>query len=316
MSRVSLLLPAWSALRGAIENTPRLAKRLAQAELLVHPERGRDAQLLRHFEVRPRRLPAAALHRLLDANDAHLNAWLRCDPAHVRADGSLLRLFAVGESLALSEHDAHELLSALRPLFGDSGCPLSAPAPHRWYAAIDRVGQMPDMSTPEQALGEDVLGHLPQGAEGLRWRRLWNESQVILHHHPVNQRRVERGERAVNSLWFWGAGRLPDHVHSKASAVLGNERTLRALAQSAALPVLDAASDEWPAGCLIDLPGVRDVADVEQQVLPDIERHLRSGALGEVHLDFADGVSCVLRPGQSRRFWRRRWSAWPVQGDG
>ena len=29
---------------------------------------------------------------------------------------------------------------------------------------------------------------------------------MLLHEHPCNQRREQRGELAVNSLWFWGAG--------------------------------------------------------------------------------------------------------------
>ena len=40
-------------------------------------------------------------------------------------------------------------------------------------------------------------------------RMLLNEVQVLLHQHPLNAARQTRGLPPVNSVWFWGAGRLP-----------------------------------------------------------------------------------------------------------
>jgi len=33
-----------------------------------------------------------------------------------------------------------------------------------------------------------------------------NELQMLLHEHPVNERRVARGLPPVNSVWLWGIG--------------------------------------------------------------------------------------------------------------
>ena len=61
-----------------------------------------------------------------------------------------------------------------------------------------------------QSIVEIVRYASGEGAE--RWRALLNESQIVLHNHPINAVREARGAVAVNSLWFWGAGTLPDSV--------------------------------------------------------------------------------------------------------
>ena len=54
---------------------------------------------------------------------------------------------------------------------------------------------------PSDALGADLFEHLPEGAEGRRWRALLSEAQVVLHNHPLNaaahRRRAGAGEFAV-----------------------------------------------------------------------------------------------------------------------
>jgi hypothetical protein len=43
-----------------------------------------------------------------------------------------------------------------------------------------------------------------------KWRRLQNELQMILHDHPVNEARLERGELSINSVWLYGCGSSKD----------------------------------------------------------------------------------------------------------
>jgi len=51
---------------------------------------------------------------------------------------------------------------------------------------------------------------LPENSDNnhakIKWRRLQNELQMLLHDHPVNAAREARGELAINGIWFWGAG--------------------------------------------------------------------------------------------------------------
>lgn len=269
-------------------------KWLARADRLADGEAGERAQLLRHFDLLPRGWPMAAITRQRDAGDAALHQWLRADPAHVRPDMTGARVLAIGE-LGLSHDDAQALLAPLRPLFGDLGFQLSAPVPSRWYVALPPGAKLPAFAPPEDVLGDDLLSHLPEGPDGRRWRALLNEAQVVLHNHPVNEARVAAGRPAVNSLCFWGAGRLPDQVRCPYTGVASNDPELLSLAQLAGV----ANTADGPQ--LLDLRQVRDWSAVEQRLLPG----LRELGADEVQLDFADSARYSLKAAQRWRFWRR-----------
>lgn len=271
------------------------AKALARGDRLPDGEAGERAQLLRHFDLLPRGWPMAAITRAVDADDAHLHTWLRADPAHVRPDMTGARVLAIGE-LGLGQDEADELVAPLRPLFGDSGFPISAPSPSRWYLALPREAKLPDFSPPEKVLGDDLFAHLPDGPEGRRWRALLNEAQVLLHNHPVNARRIAEGKPAVNSLCFWGAGRLPDRVDCRVAHVAAVEAGLAGLAKLAGVNA-DSSRDEL----LLDLRRERDWSVVAKAVLDALATH----AGREVLLDCSDGARWSLRSGQKWRVWRR-----------
>lgn len=293
-----------------------LARTLGRADPLPVGEAGTRAQLQRHFTLLPDGWPVAALTRTADAGDADSAHWLRADPAWVRPDINGARLLAVGEGIALAADDAEALLPALRTLFGDAGFPIDAPVPSRWYLRLPPGAPLPPFAPPEQALGTDlgdVLLDTPAGdANARRWRNLLSEAQVVLHNHPWNARRAERGLAPVNSLWFWGGGALPDHVMTPFAAVRSDETLLRALATRAGASVsaVGTGFDTPAAGdVLVDLRGVRDMAAlVSSWWLPALAA-LQAGQLESLRLDFTDGAGVVLERRQRWRFWRR-----PVAG--
>jgi hypothetical protein len=303
---LSLLLPSTGRLRGRLQDAADLARILARADALPAAEPGRDAQLMRHAELLPRRLPAAPVTRALDADDAGLGAWLRADPAHVRADMSTGRMLACGD-LGLTGDDVEALLRPLKPLFGDEGFPISAPVAERWYLSLPAEVQLPPMSSPEQALGANLQDHLPAGDAGRRWRRLLNEAQILLHNHPLNAERIRAGKLAVNSLWFWGGGRLPDQV-VVARPVWSDDPLLAGLcklAGNACLPLPALLDAEPDAGAVIDLRVLRDVNEVQQPWLPWALQHLGRGRVDQLDFDFADGRRFRYRGAHRWRIWRR-----------
>jgi hypothetical protein len=261
-------------------------------------EAGERAQLCRYFNLRPTGWPMAAMTRQLDFRDASGSRWLRADPVHVRPDMTGARMLAWG-NLGVDASEAEEFLRALRPLFGDAGMPITHAHPERWYLQLARDAKVPEFAAPEIALGRDLLEMLPAGPEGARWRALLNEAQVILHNHPANQRRAARRAVAVNSLWFWGAGVLPDAVTSRVDRVRSEDAELLALARLAGSD----ASVGAPGGELVDLRQERSWARVERE---HIDAWIAQGAAGgELQLDFADGARWRLNRSQGWRFWRR-----------
>jgi hypothetical protein len=308
---LALLLPSRDRLRGRIGDAPRLARLLARADRLPVAEPGRDAQLLRQVDLLPRRLAPAAITRALDADDAGFGSWLRADPAHVRADLTRGRMLAVGADLELEADEVEALLKPLKPLFGDEGFPISAPVPSRWYLALPAEVQLPPMSHPDDALGDDLHEHLPPGDAGRRWRRLLNEAQVTLHNHPLNAERIAAGKLAVNSLWFWGGGALPDQVRLPA-ALYSDDPLLQGMARLAGSTQapLRQLVDAAPAGAaLVDLRSLRDIAQLEAPWLPWALQQLAERRIDALQFDFADGGGFVYRPAHRWRVWRRALAA-------
>jgi len=127
--------------------------------------------------------------------------WLRADPVHLDLQRDQLRLTGV----EMSSADAILFCAGLNAHFVNQGLEFFAPHPQRWYV---RLSTLPKIHTAplSQVLGANVLGVLPTGEDALRWHQLFNEIQMLLFAHPVNQARELRGELSVNSVWLWGGG--------------------------------------------------------------------------------------------------------------
>lgn len=264
-------------------------------------------QRTRVFDILPRGWPVAAITRQRDAGDATLGAWMRADPAYVRPDINGARLLAYGAGLGLTQAESADLLRPLRPLFGDAGFAIDAPTPSRWYVRLPREARLPELAAPEDALGADLFEHLPDGVEGRRWRALLSEAQVVLHNHPANERRSADGKPPVNSLWFWGASVLPDHVRTPFTAILSDDDAMHAMASASKASALPLPPRWGTAGGerVFDLRHERDLARLQSAWLAPILRDLRGGELTRATLDFADGWQYNLHAGQRWRFWRR-----------
>lgn len=303
MSRSLLLvLPRRAALAGG-PRMPALERLLARGAMLAPEADAEHPWLGRVFALPKRPWPWAALSRDSDAGDAGDDAWLRADPAHVRADIAGARLLAVGD-IGLGLEEAEALRSALAPLFGDFGLELSAPHPERWYLRLPRGSGLPAFSPPWAALGDDPRAHPPQGAEAARWRRAMNECQVLLHAHPVNARRAAAGRATVNSLWFWGAGVRPARVAAQVDAIAGDDPLLVALARAAGVPVSRSTPPEG-SRTLLDLRALRDPAALDAQWLTPAWRALRAGRIAALRVLFADGASCASTRWMAFAAWRR-----------
>lgn len=298
MPSATLLLPATARLAGVIPAG--VAKVLGRSDRGT-VESGERAQLRRHFRLVPDHWPVAALTRDLDAADATSAAWLRADPAHVRPDINGARLLSYGEALGLTAEDVEAFLPALKPVFGDFGCPIDAPTPSRWYLRLPKGMPLPEFAEPESALGDDLAAYLPAGDAGRRWRALLTEAQVVLHQHPCNARRAAEGKAPVNSLWFWGAGAAPSSTSSVHDLVRSQDALVQALASAAGT----SGSATKVSSMLLDLRHLRLLEQLTDEFLPPLLDELRQGRLKRLMLDFEDGERFVLESGQRWRFWRR-----------
>lgn len=315
---LTLLLPAWSIF-GRQALSPELATAFGRADAAPAGEAGIEAQLSRVFSIVPARWSAAALTRQAEVGDAVGAAWLRADPAHVRPDINGARLLGIGERLGLDDADVEALLPALKPVFGDAGFELDAPSPAHWYLRLPRESKLPGFSAPDDAIGADLFEHQPDGPEGRRWRALLNEAQIVLHNHPWNARRAERGLVPVNSLWLWGGGVLPTTVRGDVARCASDDDLACSLARLAGgdagrLPASFAQANLTEGSMLFDLRRTRDLAALQRDWLLPVLRAVSEGRCASATVDSADGVRLVVRSGQRWRFWRRPWPM-PVATD-
>ena len=302
MADLTLLLPPLSRV---VEQAPscELAFWTARGDRLADASAGRDAMLREAFEFIGTTIPFAALTRSLDSADAAGTLWLRADPAWVVADAVTLRLLACG-NMDLSPAESGELARSLKPLLGDAGFLLEATTPSRWYLRCPSGAKLPAFSPPQAALGDDVARHLPEGDAGRRWQHLLNEAQVILHNHPLNAERTRRGLPPVNSLWFWGAGTLPEWVRTAASTVVSADEIVLALARLAKIPVVDSlALDAAAEDSHIVLDA--DASAAPEGTWQSIQQAMTQRVIGELRLSFASGERYRYRHGHRWRFWRK-----------
>lgn len=279
---------------------------------------GRDAVFREAFQFHADTLPAAALTRSVDAADVAGALWLRADPAFVMADAVTLRLLACG-NLSVSNEEVAAFAQALQPLFAELGFEFDAPHAQRWYLRCAKDAKLPTFSPPEDALGDDLARHLPEGENARQWRSLLNEVQIVLTQHPANARRAQRGLPPVNSLWFWGAGTMPDSVRCEFAQVYSDDEIVAALAASAKVAKFAsladvgelfsassaAASTRENVKILIDLAHCRDSAQLESDWFAPIDAALKQYRIDRLDLRFESGEHVVFKPAHRWRFWRR-----------
>lgn len=297
---VSVWLPAVA--RFAPEHP--LQTLLARADRLPPGPTGYLAGLASWFDA-PQPLPAGALTRELAAGDAADAVWLCADPAWVEPDLTGARLLACGQ-MGLGQAEAESLAEPLRPLLEEQGMALRLTSPDRWHVRLPPGMATPSFAAPEQALGENLLPHLPQGSEGRPWRILQNELQVALHLHPLNTQRRASGQPPINSVWLWGAGVLPATVGSRLTGVLSDDPLLRALAARAGRTQQPRPPSGGTAALALAPGGLLDLQDLPAAAIasdwwPTLDALARRHAL---QLVFASGERAEHRPWHRWRVWR------------
>src|SRR5262249_2198929 len=136
----------------------------------------------------------------------------------------------------------------------------------------------------------------------------------LLHEHPVNQAREERGLPGINSVWFWGAGILPAHANGNWSHIWTSDPLSRGLALLAKIDSDDVPSDlaQWlglaPDGSHLVVRKGAEAERMGEGRLGRALQALRAGSLGALSLS-ASIDSAGARFDLTRRdlwkFWRR-----------
>lgn len=301
----------------ALPPLPALTRALARADRdAIAILRGTGPTLVALAGLPPGALPAGALTARANDQDG-TGDWIRIDPVHLAADAGGVRLM-YGAPLAIDEAESDALTTWLS---AQLDAPVHAAGARYWYTAHPQPDA--ELHPLDTALGTRIGPYQPHGAGGSAMRKWLNEVQMLLHQHPVNQRRTDHGEPAINSVWPWGAGALPDAAVWPFDASWADEPAvvgLAALAGTAAEPAaqrFDQADNGHRRFVL--LPAVFEagrLGAVEQwlDAMARLERDwfapavdaLAAGRLGELTVHDGSGARFTLRPPMRWRVWRRR----------
>lgn len=187
------------------------------------------------FKVNEPVLPAAALRRLGEADTTEAEGeWLCADPVHLHFAREHMLLADAGD-LGLDMTEARALVETLNAHFigTESGfVGFEASTTLRWYLSLTSP-PLARFTPLDDAIGRRMDNFLPQGDDGQRWCQIINECQILLHNHPVNQARQADGRPTINSLWFWGPGRVPRPVRAPAPLIHATDPLTRGLARAA-----------------------------------------------------------------------------------
>lgn len=158
------------------------------------------------FGIRDASLPAAPLHYLAMTGSDPAGYCLYAYPVYLHARREQLILMA-GPEFEPNEQEARELIASLREHFPEWRFERTDDA--MWFIIADGDPELE--TTPlQKVLGENINDHLPRGRDAMAWIKALNELQMVLFDSKVNQERESAAQPPVNSLWFWGGGRLPD----------------------------------------------------------------------------------------------------------
>ena len=273
-------------------------------------------------------IPVGALTALAHGLDPGAHQWLRADPVHLRPDRDRL-LLVPNQAFAVSAEEARTLTMALAPLLSGKFT-LHPLAPDAWGLRVDdelefnsRGGIPAEARPPIELVGADIDPQLPPKP----WHPLLTEIQMALYEHPVNTAREQRGEPVINSVWLWGAGKLPAAANGPWQSLAANDAVAIGLARQAGIrhDAPGAGASAWLGGAPADgrhlvvldqLRGVHALGDLtalarrlqalEEDWFAPLLAALQAGRIGMLTLQVPDaGASFETVRSDLRRFWRR-----------
>ena len=213
---------------------PALEKLLARSSCTEDESQEIEVWLCRAFGVSKQQdWPVAAITLQADGAGnvkAGDDYWVRADPVHLRIERDQIVL-ADSRVFRISSEEADQLTGLLNRHFAENGqeivfLPLH---PDRWYLRVMKTSPAKTCLLGEVA-NKGINERLPFGPNNRVWRGLFNEIQMLLHEHPLNQSREARGELAINSTWFWGGGMMPESVVCPYTHVWSNDILVDSLA--------------------------------------------------------------------------------------
>lgn len=311
----------------ASASAPSLQLLLARGRKSVEASGSLEAWLLRRFGCELDPPPVAPYTLLGDGGDPGEGIWLRADPVHLAVDRDQLALVD-SSAFEITRDEADAIVATLDTHFAQDGLEFHAPDPKRWYVRLATPAEF--TASPIGAVrGQSIDAFLPAGEAGSKWRSRMNEAQMVLHEHAVNLAREARRALPINSVWFWGQGRVSTLRAPAIRRMIAVDPLALGLARASDIATLDLPATAARLVAETDTPGVawivlgvagaaadsRDAAGwvkavetLERDWFAPLLAALRAGRIGMLTIEaFGAGqvLSAEATGSDLRAFWRR-----------
>lgn len=332
---LTLLIPNlfWpDALQPEIYNDlplPSLTLLLAKSKATIGPSQAIETWLCKEFNIAQQQgnWPIAPL--MLHADGPLIKTskdfWMRADPVHLRVEQNHIML-ADSQAFQISQEEAEQIAQDINNNLDNHDFSFLPLRPDRWYIQMPKAAKI-HTYTLNQATCQNINNFLPTGDESTIWHKIFNEIQMLLHEHPVNQARESRGELMINSVWFWGGGYMPQSVQSLYTHVWSDNDLARALSlasNSSSYSKLPISAAEWlspsiPGNHLITLDALHGKAkyrnayswretlrNMEQNWFSPLYTALKEGKINQISITVLnETASCnfVIKRANLWKFW-------------
>ena len=133
----------------------------------------------------------------------------RCNLVSLKKNGpdSLVMVdFSAGH---IPTAESNILINELQEKLGSTLCHFYAGISYR-HLMVSK-NNLPDLVTvpPHDYIGKNVAEYWKRYLLYPELQRMLESACRFLENHPVNMRRVQRGELAANAIWLWGEGKAP-----------------------------------------------------------------------------------------------------------
>ena len=248
--------------------------------------------------------------RLADTGERDNGFYFRADPVHLAADRDQLVMLPLAV-LQVQAEEARAFSETFNRIYAAEGYGLETPCPERWYLRVPTPFRCVTHD-PAGVAGQPVFEFMPDGEHGQQVRRLMNEVQMLFFEHPVNQAREATGRPAINSLWLWGGGRLPETPATGPGRVWTDRPLIAGLARFAGSDCLtwpcrlDTSSGPEKQLIAVNCTTQTEMVRVEEQIAAMLLHGLREGHGSEILIYPGNLRGYRVTPTSLRRFWRRR----------
>jgi len=144
----------------------------------------------------------------------------------------------------ITTEEAHEIIKDIKAELDGDGFTFHPGISYRHLLVWSDGNKEVNTTPPHDISGREISTHLPNGEGNELLIELITKSKEILKDHPVNKKRIEKGENPVTSIWLWGQGTAPTmpgfkELYGLSGSVISAVDLIKGIGHYAKLDVID-----------------------------------------------------------------------------